>query len=112
MGGHISSLELERWPVCRSSTYLVLLLLLLLTDVAEKKGGPQWRGKNKEKAQQATHTASLHVAWKALHRHVGGCARGAPIGAVDEDLVRRVQCAPAAALGARGVHRHGVAIDR
>ena len=69
-------------------------------------------GQNKEKAQQATHTASLHVAWKALHRHVGGCARGAPIGAVDEDLVRRVQGAPAAALGARGVHHHGVAIDR
>ena len=105
-------MELERWPVCRSSTYLFLLLLLLLTHVAEKDWPPIEMQKNKEKAQQATHTASFHVAWKALHRHVGGCARGAPIGAVDEDLVRRVQCAPAAALGARGVHRHGVAIDR
>ena len=77
-----------------------------------RKGGLGLRGEKKEKAQQTTHTASLHVAWKALHRHVGGCARGAPIGAVDEDLVRRVQGAPAAALGARGVHHHGVAIDR
>ena len=65
-----------------------------------------------EKTQQATHTASLHVAWKALHGHVGGCARGAPIGTVDEDLVRWVQAAPATALGARGVQYHGVAIDR
>ena len=90
-----------------------LVVAVVAHTRSRKKTGLRWRAKkNKEKAQQATHTASLHVAWKALHRHVGGCARGAPIGAVDEDLVRRVQCAPAAALGARGVHRHGVAIDR